>query len=133
MKGKNIEFSESLISWVRSELKDKFINSIEKEIRHGKPENIFYNVVYCIISRWKLRCKCDTRSHIISKDKFCELIGKNRKTLSRQCTLIYTDQLLSEIWASEDSEKVKSQTYSGIRNLINDIAETIKEKILLRL
>lgn len=129
MRDMNIEFSDHLISWIKTELKNIFIYRIGEKIKHDKSENIFYNIVFCIISRWKFWRRCDSRSHVISKDKFCELIGKNRKTLSRQCTLKYTDQHLSEIWASVESPDALIQTYSDLRNLINEIAETLRKKV----
>ena len=125
---RQIELPLDFIPWVRKIIADKYINQIANADRRHNPENILYNIVYCVLERFGIRGKCDKRSRLISYDMFCTLFNKNRKTLSRGCTLIYTAERIREIWITEDTGPDNS--WPALRNIITSIFNDIYSKFL---
>lgn len=120
------EFSIEFISWVNTQLKPTYVERIVAIVnpRHN-PENIFYNILYYIAERFQMRVKCDRCLRLISFDMFCNLVGKNRKTLSREGTIKYTTKEIKRILIEDHEQNI------GIKNIIHEIFNHIYDKLKL--
>lgn len=126
IRSRNYEYTDKLNAWIKVDLLNEYKERIDKAIKRSEKskENIFFNIVYCILERWHIRCRCQSRLRLISKDKFCELVGKDRKTLNRRQTIYFTTDRISQEWLYTEIKDDNS-----IQKLLSDISNTIKEKI----
>ncbi len=123
-----VELLDSHISWITTELKDKYEARIAKICsRYGsQAEKVFFNIVYCILSRCEIRAQCDQRLRLVSYDMFCKRIARDRHTLARQCTVHITVPLIQTIWFTDTSDNPNPI----LRTVIFDIFKDFAGKIL---
>lgn len=126
IRSRNYEYTDKLNAWIKEDLLKKFKERIDRAVKRSETsrQGVFFNIVYCILERWQLKFKCKSRLRLISKDKFCELVGKDRKTLNRRQTIYYTTDRISQEWLYSEIKDDNS-----IQKLLSDISHTIQKKI----
>lgn len=125
IREKKIEFSTNLISWIKEEFFERYINRIDIAVNRQYPEKTFFNIVYCVIERLGIWIKREQRDRVISFSKYCELIGKNRKTLSQECR--YNEDCIKNIWIDKDI-KANPDLRRIIIDIFNDIVRKVDRK-----
>lgn len=125
-----IEFSQSLISWIEEDLKDRYTTRLKGVVGNQRAEKVFYNIFFCVVERLRMWTKGESRDRIISYSKFCDLIGWNRKTLSRKVTVIYTIETIKKYWITEDTDTFpqRNSFRIAIIDFFNEVAEKINGK-----
>lgn len=127
IRSRNYEYTDDLNAWIKVELLNEYKERIDNTVKRSETsrQGVFFNIVYCILERWQIKCKCQSRLRLISKDKFCELVGKDRKTLNRRQTIFYTTERISQEWLYQEIKNDDS-----IQSLLSDISEAIRQKLI---
>lgn len=127
IRSQNYEYTDRLNAWIKEELLNEYKARIDKAVKRSETsrQGIFFNIVYCILERWQIKFKCQNRLRLISKDKFCEFVGQNRKTLNRSQTIYFTTERISQEWMYSEIKDDNS-----IQKLLSDISHSIKEKLI---
>ena len=126
IRKQKIEFSTDLISWIKEELYERFITRIAEATYNKYPEKTFLNIVFCVVERLGMRAKGDHRERVISYSTFCELIGKNRKTLSSKCTPHFKVEKIKKTWLLETDIPININLRKAIIDIFNDFARKYK-------
>lgn len=127
IRNRDYEYTDELNAWIKEDLLKEFKERIDRAVKRSETsrQGVFFNIVYCILERWQVKFKCKSRLRLISKDKFCELVGKDRKTLNRRQTIYYTTERISQEWLYSEIKDNHS-----IQKLLSDISHAIRDKII---